>query len=113
MRLLLDTHTFLWLVEGDPQLSTHARSLIQDPNNRSQLSPVVHWEIAIKVSIGKLALSVPFPALMAKALSRHSFQILPIEIAHTIQGAALAFHHKDPFDRMLIAQAMVEQIPIV
>ena len=113
MRLLLDTHTFLWFVQNDPHLSAKASSLILDPANDSVLSMVSLWEIAIKASIGKLTLAAPYDVFMQRQTP--AFEILPIILDHTTMISSLAFPpgHKDPFDRLLIAQAMVEQIPIV
>ena len=113
MKLLLDTHTFLWFVTDDPLLSATARSLIVDPLNDVCLSPASYWEVAIKVSIGKYPLSVPFDQFFTQGVTGNDISILPIEIRHATVLASLPLHHKDPFDRMIIAQALVEQIPVV
>ena len=113
MRLLLDTHAFLWFVLGDSQLSQTAKSLIVDPANDNWISPVCYWEVAIKVSIGKYTLPVLHEVFFETAIRLNGFGVLPIEPKHTAIVATLPFHHKDPFDRLLIAQAMAEGIPLV
>ncbi len=113
MRLLLDTHTLLWYALNDPCLSPTASALIQDPANEILLSPASYWEIAIKVSIGKLQLHQPYQDFIDVCLNTYHFVILPIEPQHTAVVASLPFHHKDPFDRLLVAQAQVENVPII
>lgn len=113
MRLLLDTHVFLWFIMGSTHLSAEARALIEDEKNRKFISVASLWEIAIKSSIGKLTLSAPFDQLIPQQLSLNGFELLPIEVAHLAAVATLSFHHRDPFDRLLIAQAIVEKMPIV
>jgi PIN domain nuclease of toxin-antitoxin system len=113
MRLLLDTHAFLWFIHDDPKLSAAARTEIEDGRNDVLVSAASHWEIAIKVGVGKLTLAEPFPVFIPREIERNDFEILPIELAHTSLVAALPHHHRDPFDRLLIAQAMAEGMPIV
>ena len=115
MRVLLDTHTLLWYALDDKRLSDAARLLIVDSQNEVFMSPVSWWEIAIKVSIGKLKLHQPYDDFIDVCRYRYAFHILNIEPAHTARLAALAFppNHKDPFDRLLVAQAIVEQVAIV
>ena len=115
MRLLLDTHTMYWHIEGDPQLSGTARTLIQDASNEILMSPASYWEIAIKISIGKWKLNRPYEEFIDIGLNQYGFQILPILPTHTARLIGLPFPpgHKDPFDRLLITQTLVEQIPIV
>lgn len=113
MRLLLDTHAFLWFVLNDPSLSTTARERVTDPENRIEVSPASYWEIAIKISLGKYALPEPYGPFMDRQLAENDFTILPVLTHHTEALINLPFHHRDPFDRLLIAQAMVEGIPIV
>ena len=113
MKFLLDTHTFLWSVLNQPELSSIAHDLIIDPNHDILLSPATYWEIAIKISIGKYQLPGPYEAWMNQQLLTNTFGILPITIANTAIIINLPFHHKDPFDRLLIAQAIVENIPII
>lgn len=113
MRHLLDTHTILWYALGDPQLSRTARALIIDPANEILISPASYWEIAVKVSIGKLTLHRSYEDFMDACQNQHAFSILPILPTHTAGVIGLPLHHKDPFDRLLIAQAVVEGIPII
>ena len=113
MRVLLDTHTFLWFLLEDPQLSTTASDVIIDPTNDIELSPATYWEIAIKISLGKYALPEPYDIFMEREIATNDFHILPIEPKHTAVLTTLPFHHRDPFDRLLIAQAMAEAIPIL
>lgn len=113
MRLLLDTHTFIWFFMGNPKLSNQIRALIEDENNEKLLSIVSIWEMAIKQSTGKLTLTLPFEVFITQRLSLNDFNLLNITIDHIAVVAALPFHHRDPFDRLLIAQATVEQIPIL
>jgi PIN domain nuclease of toxin-antitoxin system len=113
VRVLLDTHTFLWFLLEDPQLSTTANDLIIDPTNDIEVSPATYWEIAIKVSLGKYALPEPYDIFIEREIATNDFRILPIEPKHTAVLTTLPFHHRDPFDRLLIAQAMVEAIPIL
>lgn len=115
MKLLLDTHTLLWYVLGLPRLSTTAQGLIIDPANEILISPASYWEIAIKVSIGKFLLHQSYEDFMDVCLNQYRFAILPIEPQHTARVAVLPFPptHKDPFDRLLVAQALVEKLPVV
>ncbi len=113
MKLLIDTHTFLWFVLNDSSLSPIARDLIVDPLNDIFLSPASHWEIAIKISIGKYRIPGQFEDWMNDQIQINELAILPLEVAHSAAVITLPFHHKDPFDRLLIAQSLVETIPIV
>ena len=113
MRLLLDTHALVWFIDNDPQLPATARAAIQEPTNEVWISPASYWEIAIKVHTGKWTLNQPYPQLMNAILSLNQFQVLPILTAHTAHLIGLPDHHKDPFDRLLIAQALVEGLTLV
>jgi PIN domain nuclease of toxin-antitoxin system len=113
MNLLLDTHTLLWFVLGDEQLSAAARQLIEDATNPKFVSPAAYWEIAIKISIGKYALNEPYETFLDRAIRQNGFLILPIEPRHTALLINMPFHHRDPFDRLIIAQAVVEGLAIV
>ncbi len=113
MNLLLDTHTFLWFVWDDAQLSDAARDVITDADNRKLISAVSYWEIAIKVSLNKLDLGEPYQDFMPREIARNLFEVLSISLDHAAAVSELPFHHRDPFDRMLIAQAMCEQIPLI
>jgi PIN domain nuclease of toxin-antitoxin system len=113
MTLLLDTHTVLWFWWDDPQLSATARAVICDPANRKLVSPASAWEVAIKVSLKKLDIGGPYRGFFPQHMLRNNFEWLPIADDHLAGLVALPFHHKDPFDRMLVAQALGEGIPIV
>ncbi|MGH9855820.1 MAG: type II toxin-antitoxin system VapC family toxin [Blastocatellia bacterium] len=113
MKLLLDTHTLLWFVLGDAQLSATGRQLIEDTANTKFVSPAAYWEVAIKISIGKYALNEPYETFMDRAIRQNGFFILPIEPRHTALLTNMPFHHRDPFDRLMIAQAMVEGLALV
>ena len=110
MRLLLDTHIFLWWLTDNPALSKRARAVIGDADSEIYISAATAWEIAIKQAIGKL----DFPMeRLSESISDANFIPLPIEIPHTILAGALPRHHADPFDRMLVAQASHEGLTIV
>ena len=113
MRLLLDTHTLIWFFAGDSQLSTNARILIEDEDNNKLVSIASIWEMAIKESKGLLNLSLPLHEYIAQKLSLEDFNLLNINLDHLSQIVTLPFYHKDPFDRLLIAQAIMEGIPIL
>ena len=113
MRFLIDTHTFLWFVTDDPKLSDYALGLIEDETNEVYLSMATLWEIAIKFSIGKLTLHKPFQDFVDEQIHINEFQLLKIEPAHVKTVSILPLHHRDPFDRMLIAQSIVENLPII
>lgn len=113
MRLLLDTHSFLWFIGGDTSLSARARSLIEDDRNEVFLSVASLWEIAIKVSLGKLRLEQSFDLLIPQQLSSNHIELCAITVQNASVVASLPFHHRDPFDRLLIAQALVEQLPVI
>ncbi len=113
MTLLLDTHAVLWFWWNDPRLSATAPSLICDPARRKLVSPASAWEAAIKVSLKKLDIGGPYRGFFPQHMVRNNFEWLPITDDHLAAVADLPFHHKNPFDRLLIAQASVEGIPLV
>jgi PIN domain nuclease of toxin-antitoxin system len=113
VKLLLDTHAFLWLVEGNPNLSAAARSALTDPANDLHLSAASTWEMAIKVGNKKLALSEPLDAFIGKWTLTYQLAPLPIDTSHALAIIGLPNHHRDPFDRILIAQALVETMTLV
>ena len=113
MRLLLDSHSFIWFVLDQPQLSDIAREAVIEPANDILISPATYWEIAIKVSKQKLDLQASYDDFMNRGIFGNRFEILPILVRHALVLTTMPFHHKDPFDRLLISQAKVEQIPIV
>lgn len=111
--LLLDTHALLWFFWDDRRLSPHGKSLIEDGENRKIVSIASCWEIAIKAGLGKLDLGEPCHSFLTREIPRNNFELLPISLDHATMVEGLAFHHKDPFDRLLAAQAMAENIPLV
>lgn len=113
MKLLLDTHTLIWFIMGDTKLPVPLRTLLETVENQRLISVASLWEIAIKMSLGKLDMGAPFAALIPGQLLANQIEILPIAVAHLHQVATLPFHHRDPFDRLLIAQSQVEQLPIL
>jgi PIN domain nuclease of toxin-antitoxin system len=113
VNLLLDTHSFIWFVEDNPSLSSHARTLIEEPTNDVFLSIANIWEMAIKVSLGKLDLSQPFDLFIPNQLLLNDITLLDITVSHTLRVATLPYHHRDPFDRLLIAQSLVEVMPLI
>lgn len=113
MSALLDTNAFLWFISGNDRLSDTARNYITDFNNELSLSIASLWEIAIKTSIGKLELLKPFDQLIPDQLEKNAIDILPVELKHVSAIINLEFHHRDPFDRIIIAQGLTEQISII
>ncbi len=113
MRALLDTHALLWFLSGDRRLSDRARSAIADPDNEALLSVGSRWEITIKASLGKITLDEPFEQLIPAKLAAERIEVLPIEMRYLAALRQLPFHHRDPFDRLIIAQAMTEGVPVI
>lgn len=113
MRFLLDTHAFLWAVLDHPNLSDKARGLMLNADNELLVSPASYWEIAIKISVGKYTLNDDFETFMERQTVYGDFTLLPISVKHAAVVATLPFHHRDPFDRLLVAQAISEGIPIM
>lgn len=112
MKLLLDTHAFIWFVENDSNLPVSLRTQIEDTENEIYISIASLWEIAIKVSLGKLEMAIDLPSLIQK-IEENGFNILPIFPEHTVYVASLPFHHRDSFDIILIAQTLTENIKIL
>ena len=113
MNLLLDTHAFLWFVWEDPQLTATAKALIEDRANQKFVSIATCWEIAIKVGQKKLELGESATTFLPRELSANKFALLGIDLAHVTFIETLPLHHKDPFDRLLIAQSLLEPMPVV
>ena len=113
MSYLLDTHTFLWCVTEDPRISKKAREIFLDKEIDLLISVASIWEMAIKVSIGKLDIIQPYDLFIKEQVTNNALTILPARVEHVIQVARLEFHHRDPFDRLLISQAIYEGIPIL
>jgi PIN domain nuclease of toxin-antitoxin system len=110
---LLDTHSLLWLVTDDPRLSDAARDTFLNTDNELLCSAVVGFEIAVKYSLGKLDLAEPPRTFIDNRIRNNALTPLPITMAHAVGVADLPFHHRDPFDRLLIAQALEEDLPVL
>lgn len=113
MNLLLDTHIFLWFVNDDPRLSDYLKDLIENKNNFSFLSVASLWEMSIKYNLGKLKLIPSYEKFVEKEVEQSSIILLNISSQHLKINASLPFHHRDPFDRMIISQSVAENISIV
>ena len=113
MQALLDTHALLWWLSGDAALAQRARKIIAESRNAIFVSAASAWEIATKVRLGKLPTAADLAADFTGHIERERFQILPISAEHAVRAGLLPGAHKDPFDRMLIAQAQSEDMPIV
>ncbi|MEM6403938.1 MAG: type II toxin-antitoxin system VapC family toxin [Cyanobacteria bacterium P01_D01_bin.116] len=113
MKALLDTHAFIWWVTDDSRLSSTARGIIADESNVLFLSAASAWEIVIKVRLGKLNLPEPPETYIPSRLTMNRFESLPIQMVHALQVVNLPDFHRDPFDRIIIAQSQVEKMPIV
>lgn len=111
--MLVDTHAFVWAVLEDRKLSQTARQTWLDDTNELLISPACLWEIAIKVGLGKLALNRPIDEFFAKELAGNRLELLAILPSHAARVAALPRHHRDPFDRLLVAQALCENLPLL
>ena len=112
MAYLLDTHTFLWFITNDPQLSNKSKKIIENPDTNVFVSIASIWEIAIKYSLGKLELSGPLEGLKEQ-MELNGFELLSISFDHTWQLSKLPHHHGDPFDRIIIAQAIAENFTVI
>ena len=112
MKYLLDTHVFLWAVTADPKLSSRAKQIFTG-DHELWFSVAGVWEILTKVQIGKLPLPSPAGAYVSAQLVRNNIRVLPITLPHALQLERLPLHHRDPFDRVLIAQSLEEELPIV
>ena len=113
MKLQLDTHALLWFIGNDPQLSAPARQSIENSANDKFISAASLWEIAIKLSLGKVKLPQSFDEVFPQQLEINGFELLPISCAHLNQLILLPLHHRDPFDRLLIAQAIADEMTMV
>lgn len=113
MNVLLDTHAFLWAIADDKKLSKTARKTFLDPGNRLFFSAVSMWEICIKISLEKLSLKRGWLKKIQNEMSMNAVQWLPVEMQHCVELTKLPFHHRDPFDRMLVAQARAEDLQVL
>jgi PIN domain nuclease of toxin-antitoxin system len=113
MRLLLDTHTFLWAITDDSRLSPSARQAFLNPDNTLMLSMASAWEIGIKVGLKKLRIKGRWPDIVKREMSANGIGWLAIEFGHCAKVATLPFHHRDPFDRLMAAQALIERTAVI
>ena len=113
MNVLLDTHAFLWSITGDDRLSKTAEKTFLDPGNNLYFSAASFWEICIKLSLGKLSLKREWFKTIQEEMRINAVQWLPVEMEHCLELTKLPFHHRDPFDRMLIAQAIIEDLQLL
>lgn len=112
MRVLLDTHALIWAVDDPARLGTQARLAIENDSNDLLVSAATIWEIALKTGLGKLTLSMPYRDWMNRAIADLRAILLPITVEYADTQTTLPYHHRDPFDRMLIAQAKSEDVPL-
>jgi PIN domain nuclease of toxin-antitoxin system len=113
MRLLIDTHALIWFCEGNTELSHTARAAIENPMNERFVSHATAWEVAIKLNLGKLKLQLDYDAVFPGILDANGFSFLHTTLPHYQTLVSLTRHHGDPFDRLMIAQAMVEKLTII
>jgi len=113
VKLLLDTHAFLWWVEGAPAIGRRARAAISNPDNEVLFSIASFWELAIKLSLGKLRLTQKLDRFVPEQLRVNGFSLLDLRLPHVVRVAKLPFRHRDPFDRLLVAQALEDDLTIV
>lgn len=112
MQYLLDTHAFLWFCSGSKKLSENAKNIIENADNKLLISIASIWEIAIKNSLGKLDIDGGFRTVEAD-IERNEIEIVPIDFSDTVIQNTLDFHHRDPFDRMIISQSINKQVDII
>lgn len=113
MKLLLDSHIFLWAISDSARLSLRAREMVQDSDNEVLISIASAWEIAIKVGIGKFVMPVPLAPYLQQQLVKHRIGVLPIQLSHLAMLEKLPQHHRDPFDRLLVAQCLEEDAGLI
>ncbi len=113
MKYLLDTHAFMWSDSTPSLLSAEAAAVIRDPNSIIYLSMISIWEIQIKYQIGKLSLTMPLSKIIERQQHENEIELLPIRLSHILELGNLALHHRDPFDRLLIAQARIEDLTLI
>jgi PIN domain nuclease of toxin-antitoxin system len=113
MDYILDTHTFLWFITDNDNLTQKAKKIIENSSSKIFLSSAVAWEISIKISIGKIILNTGLENFILKAIQQYRFIPMPITISHAVRVNKLRDIHKDPFDRILIAQSIIEKAPLI
>jgi PIN domain nuclease of toxin-antitoxin system len=113
MRLMMDSHVLIWYVDQDHLLTPDAHAAITDPANDMLVSAATLWELAIKAGQKKLSLSLPYRQWMNQAIADLELTVLPVTVEYADRQSSLPTHHKDPFDRLIIAQALVENVPVI
>lgn len=113
MKFIADTHAFIWFITDSEQLSPKAKTLLESPENERILSAASVWEIAIKTSLGKLSFKKPLEQFLPEQIRLNYFQVLNISADHALRVASLPMLHRDPFDRMIVAQGITENLPIL
>lgn len=113
MKFIADTHAFIWFVADAPQLGAGAKKLFESSENECLFSIASVWEIAIKASLGKLSFEKPLEQFLPEQMAANSIRLLDISLSHTLRVANLPFHHRDPFDRLIIAQSLIENLPVM
>lgn len=113
MKFIADTHAFIWFVTDSPQLSAQAKDLLESPESERFFSMASVWEIAIKTNLGKLSFDQPLEQFLPEQIALNYVRLLDISLSHALRIADLPIHHCDPFDRMIIAQSLVENLPVL
>ena len=113
MKFIADTHAFIWFVTDSPQLSARAKDLFESPDSERLLSLASIWEIAIKTNLGKLSFDKPLEQFLPEQMALNYISLLDISMPHALRIATLQLFHRDPFDRMIIAQSLTENLPVL
>jgi PIN domain nuclease of toxin-antitoxin system len=113
VKFITDTQAFLWFVTDSPRLSPQAKRLLESPDSERWLSVGSLWEIAIKTNLGKLTFDKPLQEFLPKQLALNQFRLLDVSVSHVLRVSVLPLHHRDPFDRMIVAQSLTETLPVV
>ncbi len=113
MKFIADTHAFIWFVTDSPQLSAPAKKLFESPESERLLSIASVWEIAIKTNLGKLSFDRPLEQFLPEQIALNYVRLLDISLSHALRIANLPIHHRDPFDRMIVAQSLTENLPVL
>jgi len=113
MKFIADTHAFIWFVTDSPQLSAPAKKLFESPDSERLFSLASVWEIAIKTNLGKLSFDQPLEQFLPEQIALNYLRLLDISLAHALRIATLPLYHRDPFDRMIAAQGLIENLPIL
>ena len=113
MKFIADTHAFIWFVTDSPQLSASAKKLFESPDSERFFSMASIWEIAIKTNLGKLSFDKPLEQFLPEQIALNYIRLLDISLSHALRVSTLPFHHRDPFDRMIAAQSLAENLPVL